>query len=534
MRQIGSASGSATGGDLAMEANPPTVGTITTRRPSMKRMRFMLLLLVALALVATACTSDSDDTTTTAAGGDETTTTAAGGEETTTTAAAATTTVAPDTGGGESVTIKFWSTETQPARLEKTQAIIEGFTAATGINVQLTATDENALPQLMLTNAASGTLPDVVFHPLDFTIGWANAGLLDIDAANEVVESLGADTFSAGARSMVTIDGKVAAVPSDGWGQLLIYRKDLFDAAGLEKPDTFAKIQAAAEALNDPGNNLFGITASNDPNAVFTQQTWEHFALANGCQLVDAGGAVTLDTPNCVEAIDFYTNLLGNYAPAGLQDVVSTRATYFAGQAAMIVWSPFIMDEMAGLRDAALPTCEQCVDNISYLAENSDFVPAFAGPSGAPAQYGQVSYMGIGMTDKTDAAKQFVEYWLSDGYIDWLSVAPEGKFPMRQGTADNPTEYIEGWRLLETGVDRRAPLSDYYGEEVINGLITGSDSFARWGFEQGQGELVGAVYSTLIVPEILDEVFAGMSPEDGAAEMQLLAEEEQELLADEG
>ncbi len=482
----------------------------------MKRLRFMLLMLVALALVAAACSSSSDDTTTTAAGG-----------ETTTTAA-------PDTGGGEAVTIKFWSTETQPARLQKTQAIIDGFTAATGINVQLTATDEDALPQLMLTNAASGTLPDVVFHPLDFTVGWANAGLLDTAAAAEVVDELGADTFSQGALSMVTVDGNPAAVPSDGWGQLLIYRKDLFDAAGLEKPDTFAKIQAAAEALNDPGNNMYGITASNDPSAVFTQQTWEHFALANGCQLVDDSGTVTLDSPNCVEAIDFYTNLLNNYSPVGLQDVVSTRATYFAGQAAMIVWSPFILDEMAGLRDAALPTCEQCASDPAYLAKNSDFVPSFAGPSGAPAQYGQVSYMGIGKTDKTDAAKEFVKYWLSEGYVDWLSVAPEGKFPMRQGTADNPTEYIDGWRTLETGVDRRAPLSDFYSEEVINDLITGSNNFARWGFTQGQGELVGAVYSTLIVPQTLDEVFAGMSAEDGAAEMQARAEEEQALIADEG
>lgn len=499
----------------------------------MKRMRFVLLLLVVVAMVATACSSSSEDTTTTAAGGGETATTAGGGGETTTTTAGATTT-APDNGGGEAVTLKLWSTETQPARLEKTQAIIEKFTAATGINVQLTATDEDALPQLMLTNAASGTLPDVVFHPLDFTVGWANAGLLNTQAAQEVVDSLGADTFSPGALSMVTVDGNASAVPSDGWGQLLIYRKDLFDAAGLAKPDTFERIEAAAAALNDPANSMYGITASNDPSAVFTQQTWEHFALANGCQLVDDAGTVTLDSSNCVEAIAFYTNLLSDYSPAGLQDVVSTRATYFAGQAAMIVWSPFIMDEMAGLRDDALPTCEQCVDDISYLAANSDFVPAFAGPSGAPAQYGQVSYMGIGNTDKTDAAKQFVEYWLSDGYIDWLSVAPEGKFPMRQGTADNPTEYIDGWRTLEAGVDRRAPLADYYSEEVINGLFTGSNSFARWGFTQGQGELVGAVYATLIIPQTLDEVFAGMSPEDGAAEMQARAEEEQALIADEG
>jgi multiple sugar transport system substrate-binding protein len=426
----------------------------------------------------------------------------------------------------DAVTIKFWSTETQPARLAKTQEIINGFTAATGINVQLTATDEDALPQLMLTNAASGTLPDVVFHPLDFTIGWANAGLLDIAAAAEVVDSLGADTFSAGALELATVDGSPAAVPSDGWGQLLIYRKDLFDAAGLAAPDTFANIEAAAEALNDPGADFYGITASNDPSAVFTQQTFEHFALANGCELVDDAGTITLDSPNCVEALDFYTNLLANYSPAGLQDVVSTRATYFAGQAAMIVWSPFIMDEMAGLRDAALPTCPECGDNISFLAENSAFMPSFAGPSGAPAQYGQVSYMGIGMTDKTESSQAFVEYWLSDGYIDWLSVAPEGKFPMRQGTSDNPTEYIEAWRGLSTGVDRQAPLADFYAETIINDLISGSSDFARWGFTQGQGELVTAVYSTLIVPTAIDEVLSGTSPEDAAAEMQLAAEDE--------
>ena len=366
----------------------------------------------------------------------------------------------------------------------------------------------------------------MVFHPLDFTIGWASAGILDADAATEVVNNLGAETFSQGALALATTD-KVAAVPTDGWGQLLIYRKDLFDAAGLEKPDTFAKITAAAEALNAPGSNFYGITASNDPGAVFTQQTWEHVALANGCELVDGSGAVTLNTPNCVEAISFYENLMNNYSPAGLQDVVSTRATYFAGQASMIIWSPFIMDEMAGLRDAALPTCPECEGDIAFLAKNSDFVPSFSGPSGAPAQYGQVSYMGIGKTDNTEASKAFVEFWLSDGYLDWLSVSPEGKFPMRQGTSANPTEYIEGWRALTSGVDRQAPLSDYYAEEVINGLITGSNNFARWGFIQGEGELVTAVYATLIVPSTLDQVLAGdLTAEEGAAEMQKLAEEE--------
>ena len=485
-----------------------------------KRYNYAFLLVVVFALFAAACTSSDDTTTTTAGEAAATTTTAAAPAETTTTAAEV----------AEPGQITFWTTEKEPARVVKQQEIVDAFTAATGIKVQLVVVNEDLLPQVMLTNAASGTLPDVVFHPLELAILWANAGITDSTAAQQVISDLGEDTFSQGALSLATGDSGVASVPSDGWGQLLIYRKDLFDAAGLEKPDTFAKIQAAAEALNDPANDFYGITASTDV-ARFTQQTWEHFALANGCQLTDDADTVTLDSPNCVEAIDFYDTLINNYSPKGLQDVVTTRATYFAGQASMIIWSPFIMDEMAGLRDAALPTCPECVDDIAFLAKNSDFVPAFAGPSGAPAQYGQVSYMGIGTTDNTAEAIAFVEYWLSDGYLDWLGVAPEGKFPMRQGTTENPTEYIDGWRELTSGVDRKAPLSDYYSEEVINGLITGSDNFARWGFIEAQGELVGAVYATDLVPQVLEQVLAGdLTAEEGAALMQELTEEEQSFL----
>ncbi len=494
----------------------------------MTRWRALVALLIAFGMVAAACGDSTEVTVTSIVTETETVTSVVTETETITSIV---TEVVPGT------TIKFWSTETQPARLAITQDIIAAFTAATDINVELTATDEGNLPSLMITNAAAGTLPDVVFHPIDFTIGWASQGLLNTEAADQVVQNLDSSTFSQGALSLATVDGNVAAVPSDGWGQLLIYRSDLFDAAGLDVPNTFANIEAAAEALHDPGNDFYGITASNDGGAVFTQQTFEHFALANDCQLVDDSGTATLDSDNCVEAIDFYTSLLDSYAPPGLNDVVSTRATYFAGQAAMIVWSPFILDEMAGLRDAALPVCDECADDIAYLAKNSGLVPSFSGPSGAPAQYGQISYMGIGNTgnaDRTAAAQAFVEFWLSDGYLDWLSTSVEGKFPMRRGTADNPTAFLDGWQQLETGVDRSAPLSDFYSTEVISILIEGSDNFDRWGFNQGQGELVTAMYQALHVPQALSDVLGGsLTAAQAAAELQTAAEDELALLAEE-
>jgi multiple sugar transport system substrate-binding protein len=185
---------------------------------------------------------------------------------------------------------------------------------------------------------------------------------------------------------------------------------------------------------------------------------------------------------------------------------------------------------MAGLRDSAFPACDECADNPAFLAENSGLITSFSGPSGAPAQYGQVSNLGIGTGSNVEAAKAFVEYFLSTGYLDWLGKGPEGSLPMRTGTADNPTEFIDGWKTLETGVDQRALLSSFYSEETINAVVAGADSFSRWGFAQNQGQLVSAIYASLPVPGAVAAILDGASVESAAAEMVSIAEEEFELV----
>jgi multiple sugar transport system substrate-binding protein len=439
--------------------------------------------------------------------------------------AAATAAPAATAGSGEGSAstgaITFWSTESQPERVERTQAMLTRFQEASGIQVELVPVEEDQLPELVTASAAAGTLPDVIFHPLDFTIGWYENGILDAEAATRAVDELGRDTFSPGALELVTVDKGLAAVPSDGWGQLLIYRKDLFDAAGLAAPDTYEKILAAAKALHKPAENFYGITAASKAGEVFTQQTFEQFALANNCQLVDNSGTITLNSPECAEAIATFTDLVKNYGPSGEADVDTTRATYFAGQAAMLIWSPFILDEMAGLRDNALPTCPECSGDPAFLAKNSGFVPAFAGPKGQPAQYGQVSSLGITTNADVEPSIAFIKFWFDEGYLDWLGLSPEGKLPMRRGTASEPDKWVNGWNQLETGVDRKAKLSDIYGDEVLQLLVQGTQSFKRWGFSQGQGALVGVVYEALPAPAQIREVLDGsLTPEQAAEEMQ--------------
>jgi multiple sugar transport system substrate-binding protein len=58
------------------------------------------------------------------------------------------------------------------------------------------------------------------------------------------------------------------------------YRKDLFQAAGLPEPKTYADIQSAAEKLKK--GKTAGIVAATAPADSFTQQTFEYMAVANG------------------------------------------------------------------------------------------------------------------------------------------------------------------------------------------------------------------------------------------------------------
>jgi len=360
---------------------------------------------------------------------------------------------------------------------------------------------------------------------VEYADTWADEGILDTAAATQVITDLGPDTFSA----LDLVDdgaGGYFAVPSDGWGQLVVYRKDLFDAAGLAAPTTFDAMWAAAEALNDPDNNFYGIVAATDPSSTFTQQTFEAFALANGANIVDAEGNVTVNTPEMTEALKFYTDIVTQYGPPGVVDVDNSRSTYFAGQAAMLVWSPFILDELAGLRADVVPNCAECEGDATYLAKNSGIVPAFTGPSGnAPAQYGTVSLFGI-TTNADPEAVDFVKYMVSDAYVDWLAIAPEGKFPMRVGAEAGSTEYIDAWRGLNIGVDTKAPISDFYGDDVIGAMVDGATNFKRWGLAEGQGALVGGVYAELVFPGLIADVVNGsLTVDEAIAEAQTMVEE---------
>ncbi|MGX7826144.1 ABC transporter substrate-binding protein [Actinokineospora sp. 24-640] len=414
-----------------------------------------------------------------------------------------------EAGSGESGPLVFWTIEDTADRVRAQERLLATFTERTGIQTRLVAVAENQLTTVLTSAAAAEELPDVIGAvSLPIMSQLRTDNLLDTGAATGIVAGLGRETFAQQALELTSEGDTQLVVPSDGWAQLLFYRKDLFAEAGLEPPTSFAAIKAAAERL-DEGERA-GITASTTPADVFTHQTFEHLALANGCQLVDDGGQIALGSPECTATMDFYGRLIREHSVAGNQDVDTTRATYFAGRSAMVVWSSFLLDELAGLRADALPTCPECRADPAFLAKNTGVVAGLTGPDGSePTTFGETTSFAVLDGAATEDAKRLVEFLMSEGYADWLSVAPEGKIPVRTGTKDSPESYLEAWRGLDAGVDTKAPLSKFYDAETLRVVEQSPASFSRWGFRQGKAELAGAVAGQLVVPKALAEVISG-------------------------
>jgi len=404
-------------------------------------------------------------------------------------------------------TIRFWTTEEQPERLARQEALAAQFAEATGHEVEVIPVTESDLGTRATAAFAAGDLPDVIYHTLQYALPWAEAGILDTDAASDVIEALGGDTFAPGALEMAAYEGGYASVPVDGWTQMLVYRADLFAEAGLEPPTSYDAVLAAVEALHNPPE-MYGFVAATKVDENFMSQVLEHVFLANGVTPVGPDGFQPLDEAATTEVLEFY-KAIAEASPPGELYWDQSRSLYFSGNAAMIIWSPFILDELAGLRDSAPPTIND--DPTSgELASRTGIVTNFSGPSNPDgAAWADIRYFGITADANTDVAMEFVEFSMSDGYTETLAIAPEGKFPVRNGTSDDPTAFLEAWSMLDVGIDRRAPLADLYEASMIEEIVGGLDVAQRWGVTEGQLALASRMINSQAINRIVRQYIDG-------------------------
>lgn len=390
-------------------------------------------------------------------------------------------------------TISIWVNETSDEHKAILADMADEFTNQAHVDVEVMFVPPLLMPDLVNTAVLSGTLPDIIIHPMEYTYGWVNKGILNPTAADTAVAQIGPDSFDPAALERMSINNQIAAVPSEGFYQLLIYRADWFDEANLPVPDNYQAMFTAAETTTDRDNQRAGFVIPTEANLFSTYQTFEQIALANGCHLIDDKGEVLLLEPACLDALNFYFSIVNQFSPIGVQTVTSTENAYLAGRTGLIMTSPAILPDIAQ----------------ANLAENSRILTHIRGQSSTavPTSFGHITNFGITTAADVDTAVAFANYWFNDGYEKWLSVSSERKVPMRWGTAEEPRRFLESWGTIP--LENGDSLINIFGEETIIQLRDGIAQSTRWGIPQQQGSLITELYEGQTLSITLQEMLSG-------------------------
>ncbi len=171
-----------------------------------------------------------------------------------------------------------------------------------GVNVTL-----NQVPDYdtVLQTAMAGGEPPDVFYIDSFRL----PDYVAADALMPIGDQMDdPDDFYPSLRQAFTINDTFWCPPKDFSTLALQYNTDHFDAAGLDYPTpdwTWDDLRAAAEALTDADAGVTGLVLPAD------MARWIAFLYqAGGTVTNDDFSAMTLDSPEALEATDFYVNMV--------------------------------------------------------------------------------------------------------------------------------------------------------------------------------------------------------------------------------
>ena len=295
-------------------------------------------------------------------------------------------------------------------------------TAHPDIELDWVVLEENVLRQKVTTDIATkgGQFDIMTIGTYEVPI-WGKKGWL------VPLKGLGAD-YDANdllppVREALTLDGNLYAAPFYGESTMVMYRKDLFEKAGLKMPKrpTWGFIYEAARKIHDPANGVYGIglrgKAGWGENMAFLSMLTNAF----GGRWFDEKWMPRIDSPAWRHAISFYVDLLKSYGPPGASSngFNENLALFNSGKTAMWIDATVAASFVTNPADSrvhdkvgfALSPCAVTCRGSNWLWAWSLAIPAGS--------------------KKVDAAKSFISWATSKKYLElvaskegWANVPP--------------------------------------------------------------------------------------------------------------
>jgi multiple sugar transport system substrate-binding protein len=280
------------------------------------------------------------------------------------------------------------------------------FKEATGITVKV---DILSYPELLTKVTADFVGHTKGYDLLTMDIVWSGqfaesgytvdlADWIKRDAAEINVD----DIYPVLMASLGGYKGKQVAFPFAGYANVLAYRTDLYNEAGLKPPETMEDMVANAAKLTAPPKH-YGFVANGQKGPAVAQD-WMQYNAEMGGSILGADGKPALNSDANVKSLAVYKALFDKTAPPGAADYDwgGREESFRQGLAAqMQTWS-------VGAPGYFNPETSKVVGKVALMV---------APPGkGLPKKYG-VGGWGIAINADIDATKKEAA-WL---YIKWLT-----------------------------------------------------------------------------------------------------------------
>jgi multiple sugar transport system substrate-binding protein len=195
-----------------------------------------------------------------------------------------------------------------------TQALVDEFNASQNeIEVKLDVYNWADGHDTLVTQISGGQAPDLANGNAQWVGEWS--GINEVAPLNDLLPKEFLANFVPAGLEAFTIDGKLMAMPYFLDPRALYYRKDLFEKAGLKAPETWDDVIAAAQKLNTPEMNAFGLAFSRKSDDM--DYWWYAWLGANGAdgntKLWDENGKSRFNTPEGIAATQFLVDLAQKY-----------------------------------------------------------------------------------------------------------------------------------------------------------------------------------------------------------------------------
>ena len=237
--------------------------------------------------------------------------------------------------------LTLWHMEARPTRIKAIEGVINKFNKANpDLNITVEVQSWNDAYIKTVAAIQANKAPDFIFTIPDFS--------MDLMSTRKVrpVDDIMKDLMKKYHVYKAPVDpyyysGHYWGVPLYGMSEVLWYRKDLFQKAGLnpnQPPKTWSGLLAACKTLVDKGVVKNPIAVAGDWHLATVQQVYPLMVVNKAETIIDGKGKITFDNPRTVAAYQMYKKLF-DMSPTGSASWLWDQplSAFLNGEVAMVI-----------------------------------------------------------------------------------------------------------------------------------------------------------------------------------------------------